>query len=80
MQTQLYIIQIIPILSQSADRLYLVVATIMATFVVPGKVAPLEKNDLKSSTEKNYTDCEIYFEFMEKFIISFDYFRIIQTK
>ena len=50
------------------DRLYLVVATIMATLGVPGKVLPLEKNDLKSSIEKNYTDGEILMRKVENFL------------
>ena len=45
-------------LSES-DRVYLVAASIIATIGVPGKVSPLEKSDLKSSTEKGNTDGEI---------------------
>lgn len=41
------------------DRVYLVMATIMATLGIPGKVAPLEKKDLNSSTEKGNTDGDI---------------------
>jgi hypothetical protein len=41
------------------DRVYLVAASIIATLGIPGKVAPLEKSDLKSSTEKGDTDGEI---------------------
>jgi len=41
------------------DRVYLVAASIIATLGVPGKVSPLEKSDLKSSTEKGNTDGEI---------------------
>ena len=41
------------------DRVYLVAASIIATLGIPGKVAPLEKSDLKSSTEKENTDGEI---------------------
>ena len=33
------------------DRVYLVAASIIATLGIPGKVTPLEKSDLKSSTE-----------------------------
>lgn len=40
------------------DRVYLVAASIMATLGIPGKVRPLEKSDLKSSTEDGYTDGE----------------------
>ena len=50
------------------DRLCLVVATIMATLGVPDKVSPLEKKDLKSSTEKGNTDGEILMEKIEKFL------------
>jgi type I restriction-modification system DNA methylase subunit len=41
------------------DRVYLVAAAIIATLGTPGKVAPLEKSDLKSSTEKGNTDGDI---------------------
>jgi hypothetical protein len=41
------------------DRVYLVAASIIATIGIPGKVSPLEKSDLKSSTEKGNTDGEI---------------------
>ncbi|MCM1183547.1 MAG: SAM-dependent methyltransferase [Roseburia sp.] len=41
------------------DRVYLVAASIIATIGVPGKVAPLEKSDLKSSMEKGNTDGDI---------------------
>ncbi|MFN8299439.1 MAG: N-6 DNA methylase [Chitinophagales bacterium] len=41
------------------DRVYLVAASIIATIGIPGKVAPLEKDDLKSSPEKGNTDGEI---------------------
>ena len=50
------------------DRIYLVVASIMATLGVPDKVSPLEKNDLKSSTEKNYTDGDILMRKVENFL------------
>lgn len=50
------------------DRIYLVVASIMATLGVPGKVSPLEKSDLKSSNEKNKTDGEILIEKVEEFL------------
>ena len=42
-----------------SDRVYLVAATIIATLGVPGKVAPLEKGDLKSSSEKDSRDGDI---------------------
>lgn len=41
------------------DRVYLVAASIIATLGVPGKVAPLEKTDLKSSTEEGNKDGDI---------------------
>lgn len=41
------------------DRVYLVAASIIATIGIPGKVAPLEKTDLKSSIEEGNTDGEI---------------------
>ncbi len=41
------------------DRVYLVAASIIATIGVPGKVAPLEKSDLKSSIEEGNTDGDI---------------------
>lgn len=42
-----------------SDRVYLVAASIIATIGVPGKVAPLEKTDLKSSTEEGNKDGDI---------------------
>lgn len=41
------------------DRVYLVAASIIATLGVPGKVAALEKTDLKSSTEVGNRDGDI---------------------
>lgn len=41
------------------DRVYLVAASIIATIGVPGKVAALEKSDLKSSAEAGNTDGDI---------------------
>jgi hypothetical protein len=41
------------------DRVYLVAASIIATLGVPGIVAPLEKSELKSSSERGNTDGEI---------------------
>ncbi len=41
------------------DRVYLVAASIIATLGVPGKVAPLDKEDLKSSPEEGNTDGDI---------------------
>lgn len=45
-------------LSES-DRVYLVAASIIATLGIPGKVSPLEKSDLKSSTEEVNKDGDI---------------------
>ena len=41
------------------DRVYLVAASIIATLGIPGKVEPLEKDDLKSKEEEGNTDGEI---------------------
>ena len=41
------------------DRVYLVAASIIATLGVPGKVAALEKSELKSSTENGNRDGDI---------------------
>lgn len=41
------------------DRVYLVAASIIATLGIPGKVAPLEKSDLRSSTEEGNKDGDI---------------------
>jgi len=50
------------------DRVYLVAASIIATLGIPGKVSPLEKSDLKSSTEKGSTDGEIIVRKIEAFL------------
>lgn len=50
------------------DRVYLVAASIIATLGVPGKVAPLEKNDLKSSTEQGNTDGDIILRKIKAFL------------
>nr|WP_206617477.1 N-6 DNA methylase [Geovibrio thiophilus] len=50
------------------DRVYLVAASIIATLGIPGKVAPLEKSDLKSSTEKGNTDGEIIVRKIKAFL------------
>ncbi len=42
-----------------SDRVYLVAASIIATIGIPGKVSPLEKSDLKSSSEDGSTDGDI---------------------
>jgi len=50
------------------DRVYLVAAAIIATLGIPGKVAPLEKSDLKSSTEKGNTDGDIIIRKIKAFL------------
>ncbi len=50
------------------DRVYLVAASIIATIGIPGKVTPLEKSDLKSSTEKGNTDGEILVRKIKAFL------------
>ena len=50
------------------DRLYLVAASIMATLGIPGKVTPLDKSDLKSSTEKGNTDGDIIMRKIDAFL------------
>lgn len=50
------------------DRVYLVAASIIATIGVPGKVAPLEKADLKSSTEEENTDGDIIVRKIKAFL------------
>lgn len=44
---------------QEKDRIYLVASTIIATLGVPGKVTPLEKDELKSSAEEGNRDGDI---------------------
>ena len=51
-----------------SDRVYLVAATIIATLGVPGKVRPLEKTDLKSSSEAGYTDGEVVLQKVKSFL------------
>ena len=50
------------------DRVYLVAASIIATIGVPGKVTPLEKSDLKSSTEKGNTDGDLILRKINAFL------------
>jgi hypothetical protein len=50
------------------DRVYLVAASIIATLGIPGKVSPLEKSDLKSSTEIGNTDGEIIVRKIKAFL------------
>lgn len=44
---------------QEKDRIYLVAATIIATLGIPGKVTPLEKDELHSSSEDGNRDGDI---------------------
>jgi hypothetical protein len=57
------------------DRVYLVAASIIATLGIPGKVTPLEKSDLKSSTEKGNTDGEIVVRKIKAFLDEKDSYR-----
>lgn len=50
------------------DRVYLVAASIIATIGIPGKVSPLEKSDLKSSTEKGNADGDIMVRKIKAFL------------
>ena len=50
------------------DRVYLVASSIIATLGVPGKVKPLEKEDLKSSPESGETDGEIILRKIKAFL------------
>lgn len=50
------------------DRVYLVAASIIATLGIPGKVKPLEKADLKSSSEKGYRDGDEMIKKIESFL------------
>ncbi len=50
------------------DRVYLVAASIIATIGIPGKVAPLEKDDLKSINEEGNTDGEIIIRKIKAFL------------
>ncbi len=50
------------------DRVYLVAAAIIATLGIPNKVAPLEKAELKSLTEKGNRDGDIVMRKIEAFL------------
>ncbi|MCE2964115.1 MAG: class I SAM-dependent DNA methyltransferase [Chitinophagales bacterium] len=50
------------------DRVYLVAASIIATIGIPGKVSPLEKSDLKSTTEKGNQDGDIILRKIQAFL------------
>lgn len=51
-----------------SDRVYLVAASIIATIGVPGKVAPLEKSELKSSDEVGNRDGDIILRKIKAFL------------
>jgi hypothetical protein len=50
------------------DRVYLVAASIISTLGIPGKVSPLEKEDLLSSTEKENRDGDIIIRKINAFL------------
>ena len=50
------------------DRVYLVASSIIATLGIPGKVRPLEKEDLKSSLEQGETDGDIILRKIKSFL------------
>ena len=50
------------------NRVYLVAASIMATLGIAGKVSPLEKEDLESSTEQGNTDGDIILRKINAFL------------
>lgn len=50
------------------DRVYLVAASIIATLGVPGKVAALEKSELRSSTEEGNRDGDIILRKIKAFL------------
>lgn len=51
-----------------SDRVYLVAASIIATLGVPGKVTPLEKSELKSSSEDGNRDGDIVLRKIKAFL------------
>jgi hypothetical protein len=54
------------------DRVYLVAASIIATLGIPGKVPPLEKDDLKSQTYVGGRDGDIIINRIEAFLAEKD--------
>lgn len=52
-----------------SDRVYLVAASIIATLGVPGKVKPLDKEDLKSSIEEDNRDGDILIRKVNSFLM-----------
>ena len=51
-----------------SNRVYLVAASIIATLGVPGKVAALEKSELKSSNEDGNRDGDIILRKIKAFL------------
>ncbi len=51
-----------------SDRVYLVAASIIATIGIAGLVKPLEKDDLKSSSEEGYRDGDLVVKKIESFL------------
>lgn len=51
-----------------SDRVYLVAASIIATIGIPGRVSPLEKADLKCSTEEGQKDGDIIIRKIRAFL------------
>ncbi|EFR30481.1 hypothetical protein [Eremococcus coleocola] len=52
-----------------SDRVYLVTASIIATLGVPGKVKPLDKEDLKSSIGEDNRDGDILMRKVNSFLM-----------
>ena len=50
------------------DRVYLVAASIIATLGIPGKVAPLEKEELRSLEEEGNTDGDVILSKIKAFL------------
>lgn len=50
------------------DRVYLVAASIIATLGIPGKVAPLEKEELRSLEEEGNTDGDVILRKIKAFL------------
>lgn len=55
-----------------SDRVYLVASSIIATLGIPGKVSPLEKTDLFSSTEEGNRDGDIIVRKINAFLSNKD--------
>lgn len=51
-----------------SDRVYLVAAAIIATLGIPNRVTPLEKEELKSSSETGYRDGDIVVRKIKSFL------------